>query len=263
MASKEKAPATSSRVASASRGPREQAVHPDLIPIVKMLDYRGYQKVEVLKTSASVGDYHLVLGSGQRYEQHPRPNAQALVLYDTEPGFTSSDVLKTIRILYSEALSHKLSADSSIIYVYKYPVSRVHSAAIERGYTNVLDEYKHEITYYLEEIQTGLFQVDWSLPRVTRNWRLHREDYYVIMYTQKDEPVIVDRPPLVASNSPEIKYIGGRPNEYASFERIESMEVGPMWIVTMRKIGKPVEAKIGETTSEEPGEADEGGLPDR
>lgn len=272
MAGKEKVPvaasaatataaaaATSAAAAVTTRG----KIHPDLHPIVKMLEYRGYRKIEVLKTSTFPGGYHLVLGTDQKYEHHPRPGAQTLVLYDTGPSFSSPAVLKMIRTLYAEALSHKLPPDSSIVYVYIYPISRVHAAAIERGYSSVLDEYKHEVTYYLEDMQVHLFQIDWSLPRVTRNWRLHSEDYYIIMYTQKDEPILVDRPPLVTSNAPEIKYLGGRPNDHASFERIESMEVGPMWISTMRKIGRPVELKIGEMSVDDSADVEEGSLPDR
>jgi len=77
------------------------------------------------------------------------------------------------------------------------------------------------------------------------------------MYTKTGEPIIVDKPPLIANESPEIKYLGGRPNDYTSFERLECDEVGPMWLTTMRKIGRKAEAKIGETTSAEPGEAGE------
>ena len=65
------------------------------------------------------------------------------------------------------------------------------------------------------------------------------------------------------SESPEIKYLGGRPNDFVSFERLECMEVGPIWMASMRKIGKKAETKIGESTSEEPGEPEESALPDR
>lgn len=217
----------------------------DAKPLIAMMRYRGYKTVDIGKAF----DYRVVMGSGQTDAEHPRPASSVLALFDPDPSFRSSALQRAIRILYAEALRRKLSPDSSIVFVYSFQRKRMHLAQIEKSYTTVLSEYPGQPVYYFEDLPIELFQRDWSSPRSTRLWRLRRESAFVLVYDRTGKPVIVDKPPMVMCESPEIKYLGGRPDDYVSFERLESLEVGPMWAVTMRRIGKRVEARVSDTDS--------------
>lgn len=230
----------------------------DLRPIVTMLLYRGFRSVKVLSSRSPF----MAIGYDQTQEGHPRPNAQSIVYVDPTITFGSVELQKSIRNIYGESVSRSLPPGSSMVYVYSFPPTAAHVATIEKKYESVLSEINGHEAYYLEDIPISLFQVDWSIPRVTRNWYLRREDFFVMMYTTKGNPVVIDKPPTVITESPEIKYLGGRPDDYVTFERLESMEVGPMWMLTMRKIGRRT-TDIGESSSQEQVDGDDNGLPDR
>jgi len=218
-----------------------------------MLRYRGFETVERYHS----GPYSFVYGGNQRNKEHPRPLGGALCVVDQNTTFASQDIGKTMRVLYVEALRRQLDPSSSILFLYLFQPTRIRSNTIERSYGTILQEFLHEKpTYYLEEIHLSLLNVDRSLPRSTRRWTLMREDQFVMAYGRNGEGIVIDRPPLVMNECPWMRYIGGRPDDYAMFERLENMEVGPMWMVNMRKVGSRVESKIAETSSEEPGESE-------
>ncbi|MFA5091222.1 MAG: hypothetical protein WC483_01100 [Candidatus Paceibacterota bacterium] len=228
-------------------------IPPSLRPMVAMFYYRGYKEVVVSERKG----YVLLHARGQTQIDHPRPDGDAIALIDATPSFSHSSLASTIHILLDEAKRSKLSASSSLIYIYSFKKTGTHSADIEKSYAHVLSDTGTTMGYYLESISMQLFQIDRSAPRESRKWRLHREDYFVLMYTRTGRPVTVDRPPTILYESEEILYIGGRPNDCVSFERLECIGTGPMWIGTMRKIGARMDSKTVESTSESHREGDD------
>lgn len=220
-----------------------ERMHPSVRAVMVMMHRRGFKDVTMTERKG----HTLIYARTQTQEEHPRPNGEAVALIDFEVSFSRSKVESAMLLLFDEARKNKIPPGiSSLIFIYSSKKTGSHSATLEDIYTHILLSSGSKTGYYLETISIQLFQIDWSLPRSTRNWRLYRKEHFVLMYTKEGKPILVDRPPTIMCESEEILYLGGRPSECASFERLECIEVGPMWVKTMREISKRVVPRLAD-----------------
>jgi len=201
----------------------------------EMLRYRGYKEIEVRDYSRRV----LITGREQTQTSHPRPNASCLVVLEKEAVATSAVMQATIKAAYNEAIAMGLHQTSSIVYVHPDKSKGHFRQSIEKARDGIIHQLSSStVIYFLEHFPNSLFDLDWKKPRATKDWRLEREDNFIIAYLPNGTPIPIDKPPQISYDDVWGRYIGARPGDYISYLRLEGMQVGPMWIQTMAKMSR-------------------------
>lgn len=214
--------------------------------ILRMLLYRGHPVVKYQRLTPYHNVFHALPPNASRSEdavskdvESLRPDAHALVMLYSNPAYSGAEVKTAMRLLYDKSVDLHIHPSSSIIFVYIFPRKR---NALEKSYVSVLVDRGLTLQqgFYLEEFHASYFNVDHSVPRSTRGWKLRAESYFDMMPVlaggDVGKVITIDKPPTMANTANEIKYVGGRPNDYVTYERLERLEVGPMWSLAMRKI---------------------------
>jgi hypothetical protein len=253
----------------------------------KMLIYRGYADIYSPKGASSESKMRrFIIGKTQRGKKHPRPDAMCVVMIDLDPAFTGISTQNAIKLAYGQAISEKADQTSSIVYIYSFTETGPRIQSIDRAYQAVLAEMKDfGMTYYLEAIPIKFFRLDYSLPRTARKWKIKRRAAFDIMQGADGENIFIDKPPGIYTDDPRMKYIGARSGDYISYERLDCLQIGPIYSAAMARVkarketltqdilavpseGKAeeeysVEAEEGEDESEMGGDEDSELLTDR
>lgn len=223
-----------------------------LAPALKrMLATRGYQEVLLSKIDGKL----LARASGQTQATHPRPLAECVVLVDVEEKYVGKEVASALSALqgYAEtnvpkALTGASGASSgagavmglhettSLMYIYQFPRDHKREIGMHNSY-HTMTAGDGRRAYHLEVTHINLFDTDWTQTRSTKDWLIQRTDEFIIGYSAAGVPIPVDRPPTLLSSDPCIKYLGGRPGDFVSFRRLEDLQVGPRWTLTMARVG--------------------------
>ena len=204
----------------------------------KMLTYRGYAEISVPKGAVSESKTRkFLIGKHQSGKTHPRPDSMCIAMIDLDPTFAGTSTQSSIKIAYGQAITEKADKDSSILYIYSFGETGPRKQSIDRAYQTVLSEMKSfNMTYYLEALPIRFFQIDYSMPRTSRNWLIEKKSVFDIIKGTDGEDIYIDKPPGKFTDDPYIRYIGARHGDYVSFERLDCLQIGPIYSAAMARV---------------------------
>jgi len=193
--------------------------------------------------------------------------------FDTD--FSGISTQSSIKILYTRAISEGANEESSILYIFSFISTGPRIQSIWRAYHTVLADMQsmeHRTTpiqqkgsagiqkpdsptccipLHLEALSTQFFRIDRSIPRTSKGWRVAKQDEFEIIseWPSKTDTninvtngvkylpaIYIDHPPEIYTDDPMIQYIGGRAGDYVMFERLEALQVGPMYSTAMAHV---------------------------
>jgi hypothetical protein len=222
-----------------------------------MLAYRGFKEVtEVRRLQQS---HAVILGRNQIQPNHPRPTANCLALIDAGESTAATGITGSLRALYDLGREYRLETISSLLYIYQASPKTGLNQTIEKSYVNILRDLPIEQPRpFLEYMSAGLFEIDWKTSRTSKDWHIEKPELFTLIEaadgsgSENSKPILVDRPPMLSFDDPVVQYIGGRPNDYISYLRLENIQVGPMWLYAMAKVsGRGSTVSSSEISQEE------------
>jgi len=214
---------------------KDDAVNERIRLVQRMLEYRGFEATTVSREAR----LYFIHGSKQKNRLHPRSKNEVLAAFPIDAEYSSSSVQRAVYSLASNAGHRKLPKGSSLTYIYSFAKTAQRLSDIQKAF----QDKGNIATYHYEMIHTSVLDIDRRIFRSARKHKLVRESEFELAIGRSGKSVIIDRPLLMPEDSGIAQYLGARRGDYVEYERLTTGEVGPMWMLSVRKVSDIMKQK--------------------